>query len=57
MLELENVCRSTLETNRNSDSNWPVCLVACRRWKGTCMGGNRYTGWTIKLITKSGEAQ
>jgi len=56
MLELENVCRSTLETNRNSDSNWPVCLVACRRWKGTCTA-NRYTGWTIKLITKSGEAQ
>ncbi len=56
MLELENVYRSTLETNRNSDSNWPVCLVACCRWKGTWRA-NRYTGWTIKLITKSGEAQ
>ena len=55
MLELENVCRSTLETNRNSDSNRPVCLVACRRWKGTCRA-NRNTGWTIKLIAKSREA-
>ncbi len=56
MFELENVCRSTLETNRNSDSNRPVCFVGCGRWKGTCRA-NRYTGWTVRLITKSGEAQ
>lgn len=54
MLELENVCNSTLEGNRDSASNRLGCLVSCG-CEDACRT-DQHTGWTIKLITKSKRA-
>jgi len=48
MLELENVCDSTLESNRDSAISWLGRLITCC-CKGTCRT-NRLSVWTIKLI-------
>jgi hypothetical protein len=47
MLELENVCDSTLESNRDSAFNWLGCLIPS--WKGT-RRTNRFAVGTIRLI-------
>lgn len=56
MLEMENVCRSALESDPDRGSNWFICSIDYRRWQGK-RRTNRYAVRTINLILKSGRAQ
>jgi hypothetical protein len=56
MLEKQDVCRSTLESDPNGGSNRSICSIGYRRWQGE-RRINRYAFRTINLILKSGRAQ